>query len=118
MDRFCYDTGVPRCLATFHKPQIYVGTCPLAKELARSVLLFHGNTGAGQVHTFRRLDFERSKSVMVKNELFVFTENMVFESTLYKGTSKNPLLFDIVLRLYQVQINVEFIMHIIPIAGT
>ena len=37
-------------------------------------------------------------------ELFVFTESLVFENILYKGTPKNPLLFEIVLRLHQVHI--------------
>ena len=34
-------------------------------------------------------------------EMFVFTDNLVFESVFYKGTSKIPLLFELVLRLYQ-----------------
>ena len=34
-------------------------------------------------------------------ELFVFTDNLVFESVFYKGTSKIHLLFELVLRLYQ-----------------
>ena len=37
-------------------------------------------------------------------ELFVFTESLVFDNILYKGTPKNPLLFEIVLRLHQVHI--------------
>ena len=32
-------------------------------------------------------------------ELFVFTDNLVFESVLYKETSKIPFLFELVLRL-------------------
>ena len=35
-------------------------------------------------------------------ELFVFTNNMVFESVFYKGNSKILLLFEILLRLHQV----------------
>ena len=34
--------------------------------------------------------------------LFVFTDNLVFESVFYKGTSKSILLFEIVIRLHQV----------------
>ena len=36
-------------------------------------------------------------------ELFVFTDNLVFESLFYKGKSKIPLLFELVLRLHKVQ---------------
>ena len=36
-------------------------------------------------------------------DIFVFTENLVFESVFYKGTSKNLLLFEIVIRLHQVE---------------
>ena len=31
----------------------------------------------------------------------MFTDNLVFESVFYKGTSKIHLLFELVLRLYQ-----------------
>ena len=51
-------------------------------------------------------------------ELFIFTDNFVFESVYYKGTSKNPLLFEIFLRLHQVQMRGELISHVIHIAGT
>ena len=36
-------------------------------------------------------------------EIFVLTENLVFESVFYKGTSKSPMLFELVLRLNQVK---------------
>ena len=51
-------------------------------------------------------------------ELFVLTDNLVFESVLYKGTLKSPLLFELVLRLHQVQMRGELILHVIHIAGT
>ena len=34
-------------------------------------------------------------------ELFVFIDNLVFRSVFYKGASKIPFLFELVLRLYQ-----------------
>ena len=34
-------------------------------------------------------------------ELSVFTYNLVFESVFWKGKSKIPLMFELVLRLYQ-----------------
>ena len=44
---------------------------------------------------------------MNETEIFVFTENIVFESVLYKGTSNNPFLFKIVLRIHQLHIKVN-----------
>ena len=35
-------------------------------------------------------------------ELFVFTGNLVFKRIFYKGNPKLPLLFEIMIRLYQV----------------
>ena len=51
-------------------------------------------------------------------ELFVFTDNLVFDHVFYKGTSKITLLFEFVLRLHQVQMLGELILHVIRIAGT
>ena len=48
-------------------------------------------------------------------ELFVFTDNLVFESIFYKGTSKILLLFEIVLRLHQLQMIGELVLHVIHI---
>ena len=51
-------------------------------------------------------------------EFFVFTDKLVFESVFYKGTSNPPLLFKLVLRLHQVQMRGEMILHVVHIAGT
>ena len=51
-------------------------------------------------------------------ELFVFTNNPVLESEFYKGTSKIPLLFEIVLRLHRVHMRGDLILHVVHIAGT
>ena len=48
----------------------------------------------------------------------MFTDNLVFERIFNKGTSKSPLLFEIVLRLHQVQMRGEMILHAIHITGT
>ena len=45
-------------------------------------------------------------------------DNLVFESVFYKGTSKIALLFEIFLRLYQLQMRLYFILHVVHIAGT
>ena len=34
-------------------------------------------------------------------EIFVFTDNILFKSVFYKGKSKIPLRFELVLRLHQ-----------------
>ena len=51
-------------------------------------------------------------------ELFIFTDNVVFGSIYYKGTSKIPLLFDIFLQLHQVQMRGHLILHLVHAAGT
>ena len=48
-------------------------------------------------------------------ELFIFMDNLVFESIFYKGTSKILLLFEIVLRLHQLQMIGELVLHVIHI---
>ena len=49
-------------------------------------------------------------------ELFVFTDNLVFESVFYKGTSERPFLFELVLRLHQMR--GEIVLYVILIVGT
>ena len=41
----------------------------------------------------------------------------MFEIVFYKGTPKIPLLFAIFLRLHQVQMGVDLILHVVHIAG-
>ena len=51
-------------------------------------------------------------------ELFLFMYNFLFERVFYKGISKIPFLFEIYLRLHQVQMIGELVFHVIHIAGT
>ena len=51
-------------------------------------------------------------------ELFVFTNNMVFESVFYKWYIKILLIFEIVLRLHQVHMRGDMVLHIFHISGT
>ena len=51
-------------------------------------------------------------------ELFVFAKTLVFDSVLYKGTSKSPLLFELLSFLHPVQMKVELILKIVQIART
>ena len=43
---------------------------------------------------------------------------MVFDSIYYKGSLKSPLVFEVVLRLHQVQIKGHLILHVIHVTGT
>ena len=51
-------------------------------------------------------------------ELFIFVGNLVFDRVFYKGTSKSLLLFELVIRLNQVQIKGGLIVHSVHITGT
>jgi hypothetical protein len=51
-------------------------------------------------------------------ELFVFTDNEVFEGTFYKGHSHSPKLNDLVLTMRMMEKNCGCILHIVHIAGT
>ena len=42
---------------------------------------------------------------------------MVFDSVFYKGGSKIPLLFELVLEMYQVHMRVDLILHVVNITG-
>ena len=50
-------------------------------------------------------------------ELFVFADNLVFESLFFNGKSKITLLFEIVFRLHQGQIRENLILHVVHISG-
>ena len=52
-------------------------------------------------------------------EIFIYTDNFVFESVYYKGYSKSSEdLSDVILRLYQAARKGDLILHVIWIAGT
>ena len=50
--------------------------------------------------------------------IFVLSDNLVFERILYKVTSKRTLFFEIVMRLHQIHMKVELVLHTIHISGT
>ena len=53
------------------------------------------------------------------HEIFVFTDNFVFESTFYKGYSKvSPKLSDIIMRLHKIERDGDLILHVVHVAGT
>ena len=51
-------------------------------------------------------------------EAFLCTDNSVAERAFYKGNSKSPLLFDLVLRLCKLQLKANFKLHVVHVAGT
>jgi hypothetical protein len=51
-------------------------------------------------------------------EVFLFTDNMVAECAFYRGTSSNPLLFDLILKLKQVELTHSLHLHVVHITGT
>ena len=51
-------------------------------------------------------------------ELFVFTDNLLFKSIYYKGTSNIPLLLEIVLLLHKIYMKGDLILHVVHISGT
>ena len=64
--------------------------------------------------------FERkaSEGKLTGREIFLLTDNMVFESTFYKGHSSNKKLDGIVFRIRLVEKEVGCIVHVIHIPGT
>lgn len=51
-------------------------------------------------------------------EVFICTDNEVTEKAFYKGTSKSPKLFDLVLRLRLLQQYVHFKFHVVHVSGS
>jgi hypothetical protein len=51
-------------------------------------------------------------------ELFIFTDNSTAESAFYNGTASSPTLFELVLRLRNLQMNQRLLVHFVHVAGT
>jgi hypothetical protein len=50
-------------------------------------------------------------------ELFLFTDNSVAKGAFYRGTSSNPKLFDLILRLHQLEMHYLLPLHVVHVAG-
>jgi hypothetical protein len=50
-------------------------------------------------------------------ELFLFTDNAVAEGAFFRGTSPNPKLFGLILRLRQLEMHYSLRLHVIHVAG-
>jgi hypothetical protein len=51
-------------------------------------------------------------------EIFIFTDNWVTELCFFTGTSRSPLLFELVLRLRALEVKGKLFIHLIWVAGT
>jgi hypothetical protein len=58
-----------------------------------------------------------SKGLLHQSELFVFTVNSVAESSFFKGTSSSKKLFDLMLKLRELQMHKGLMLHMIHVAG-
>jgi hypothetical protein len=50
-------------------------------------------------------------------ELFLFTDNTTAEAAFWKGCSKSPKLFELVLRLKKLEVAADLIIHVVHVAG-
>jgi hypothetical protein len=51
------------------------------------------------------------------SEFFIFTDNSTAEAAFWKGTSKSPLLFELVLRLKELEIEKDIQIHVVHVSG-
>ena len=51
-------------------------------------------------------------------EIFLFTDNMVSEAVVSKGSSQSPFLYELVIRIIKLQMKYRCIVHFIHVAGT
>ena len=63
------------------------------------------------------LEKSLSENSLDHAEIFLFTDNCAAESVFFNGTSKSPELFNLVLRLQEIHMKHEVILHTIHIAG-
>ena len=66
----------------------------------------------------RRVEELVEDGTMQDQELFVFTDNWVFENCYYKGHSASEKLSDVILRLHLAQRSGRLRLHVIHVAGT
>jgi hypothetical protein len=51
------------------------------------------------------------------SEIFIFTDNSTSEAAFWKGTSQSPLLFELVLRLRQLDMDHNIMLHVVHVSG-
>ena len=69
-------------------------------------------------HLVLTLESMSRKGELEGRELFVFTDNAVTESIVWKGSTKSSKLFPLVVRLYQLNMKHKCKIHFVHVAGT
>ena len=64
------------------------------------------------------LEVMGEKGELNGKELFVFTDNLVAESVVAKGSSSSELLFELVVRIYKLEMNCRCNIRFVHVAGT
>jgi hypothetical protein len=84
-----------------------------------------GREGAGSSSNYRELrnlveTLERLGELgeLVGREVFLFTDNSVSESIAFKGSSSSPKLYELVVRLYRLEMKFLCKIEVIHVAGT
>jgi hypothetical protein len=63
------------------------------------------------------IEAEATAGCLAPCEFYLFTDNAVAEAAFYKGTSSSLLLFDLVLRLKQLELQHSFSLYVLHISG-
>jgi hypothetical protein len=51
-------------------------------------------------------------------EVFLYTDNQTSEASYFRGSVKSRALFDLIETLYKLQMQYDFVLHVVWIAGT
>jgi hypothetical protein len=62
------------------------------------------------------IEENHAKGLLHDSELFIFTDNMTAESAFFKGTSSSERLFELILRLRNLQMNGSMMIHFVHVA--
>ena len=96
---------------------------------APSVEVKHGiwtREFSGRSSNFRELnnlvqrveELAKEEQLSEGTEIFLFTDNSTAESAFYRGTSSSPLLFELVLRLKELEMSGKVFIRVVWVAGT
>ena len=84
-----------------------------------------GSEGAGTTSNYRELrnlvetlEAMGRRDELKGKEVFIFTDNSVSESIAAKGSSSSPLLFELVVRLYKLEMQFLCRIQVVHVAGT
>jgi hypothetical protein len=68
-------------------------------------------------HLVQKLESASAEGLLHHTEFFMFTDNAVAEGAFFKGSSTNKHLFDLVLRLEQLEFDNSLKIHVIHVSG-